>query len=87
MMRRFNKMRYGFYPYRLEFNLTFGVGFRNGAGGRGAVLIPVLGPRPSGGTETRHDPGPEDYPRQGRVLGIGPAQPGRVFPEDGCLRV
>jgi hypothetical protein len=33
--------------YWLGFNLTVGVGFRSGAGGRGAVLTPELGPRPA----------------------------------------
>ena len=45
----------------------------NGAGGRGAVLTPKLGPRPALRRDGDHDndPGPEDYPSEGRFAGAG----------------
>src|SRR6185295_4356858 len=54
---------------------------------------------PSGGTETRYDPGPEDYSSEGRALGISQAarqrepslqddglQPRQLLPVQGAVR-
>src|SRR4051812_26265971 len=57
----------------LRFNLTFAVGLRSGSGGAGRGPYPRAGTaaRPSGGMETGYDPGAEDYPSEGRALGVG----------------
>ena len=45
--------------YQLGFNLADSVGFRSGAGGRGAVLTRVLGPRPALPAGRRQDMTPD----------------------------